>query len=185
MSQTPHNPDQPHGQHQQQGGYAQPPQGPAQGYAPPPPPKKKHTLRNVLLGLTLLFILVIGGCMALLGGAANEIDKAIKEEEANDKPVEVSEGKAFTHDEFEVEAGWTVAREAGGVTIKDLRVTNVADEARSALLSFRFYKGNENLAEVECSSNQLQADEVSAMDCFSFDGKFPAGYDTIKVADSF
>jgi hypothetical protein len=42
------------------------------------PPKKKHTLRNVLLVILLLFVLAIGGCMALIAGAANEVDKASK-----------------------------------------------------------------------------------------------------------
>jgi len=162
------------------------PQQPPPGYYGGPPPKKKHTVRNVLLVLLALMVLFVGGCIALIGGAANEIDKAIKEEEANDKPQVVTEGKAFTHDDFEVEGGWSVERDGmGGVTIEGLRATNGADEERSALLSFRFYRGNENLAEVECSSNQLQPDEVSAMDCFSFDGEFPEDYDEIRVADSF
>ena len=182
-----HPPQQPHGEQPQQP-YGQPQYGqqaPAGYYQQGPPPKKKHTLRNVLLILALLFVLVVGGCIALIGGAANEIDKAIKDEEANDKPKDVSVGKAFTHDDFEVESGWKVVNEEfGGATIEGLRVTNSASEERTAQLSFRFYKGNENLAEVECSSNQLQADETSKMDCFSFDGDFPKGFDSVRVADS-
>jgi len=161
-------------------------QAPPPGYYQQPPQKKSHTLRNILLGVVLLFVLIVGGCVALIGGAVNEVDKAIQEEEANDKPVAVDEGSAFTHDSYEVDKGWTVAKDTfGGVTIKGLSVTNTDDTARSALLSFRFYKGSTNLAEVECSSNQLQSDESSAMDCFSTDSKFPTGYDEIRVADSF
>jgi hypothetical protein len=160
-------------------------QQPAPGQMPQQP-KKKHTVRNVLLAIIGVFILFVGGCFALVGGAANEIDKAIQEEEANDKPVAVEEGKAFTHDGFEVTGGWKVANDGlGGATIKGLSVTNTADEERTALLSFRFYKGKTNLAEVECSSNQLQADESSSLDCFSTDTKFPKGYNEIRVADSF
>lgn len=161
------------------GGY---PQG---SYQQGPPPKKKHTVRNVLLILGLLFILMVGGCIALIGGAANEIDKAVKEEEENDKPRDVSAGKAFEHDGFKVDAGWEVTKEQfGGATITKLRVTNDSDEERSAMLSFRFYKGKENLGEIECSSNQLQAGESSKMDCFSLDSEFPTGYKKIRVADS-
>lgn len=44
------------------------------------PAKKKHTVRNVILGLVLLFILGVVGCTALLGGAAkkasDDIDKS-------------------------------------------------------------------------------------------------------------
>jgi len=153
-------------------------------YQPGPPPKKKHTVRNVILVILGLFILAFAGCMALFAGAVNEVDKAIKEEQANDKPRVVAEGKAFTHDSYGAESGWKVVNERfGGATIKGLRLTNTTDGARTALLTFRFYKGNENLAEVECSSNQLQPGEVSKMDCVSMDGDFPKGYDTIKVSD--
>ncbi|NPC45122.1 hypothetical protein [Nocardioides sp. zg-1230] len=143
-------------------------------------------MRNVLLVVVLLFVLLIGGCFAILGAGLDAADEAIKAEEANDKPKEVAEGKAFTHDDYAVDAGWTVAKDAtGGVTIKNARVTNDADEGRTALLTFTFYKGSENLAEVECSSNELQAGESSKLDCVSFDSDFPTGYKTIKVADAF
>jgi hypothetical protein len=174
------------GMSEQQPGYAQ--QAPPQGYNQPgPPPKKKHTVRNIFFVLIGLFILMVGGCVALLGGAANEIDQAIQEEEANDKPRAVREGGAFTHDDFSAEAGWKVAKErfGGAANIKGLRVTNEADEARSALLTFRFYKGNEVLTEVECTSNQVQPGEASRLNCVSFDTRFPKGYDTIKVSDAF
>lgn len=164
-----------------------PPQSPypPQGYPPPgyAPPKKRHTARNIVIVLVVLAILIVGGCLALLAGAVNEADKVLTEEEERDEPRTIAEGEAFTHDDFEVAAGWKVGREVGGVTITGLRVTNTLDESRTALLTFRFYKGNENLAEVECSSNRLQAGEVSKMDCFSFDSGFPRGYSEIKVSD--
>lgn len=198
-NQPPENPEQAQGQHPTQSGQSQnwpqggyPPDGYQQQPAPryynqaPAPQKKSHTLRNVLLVVVLLFVLMIGGCLALFGAAVNEVDKAITEEEQNDIPTEVVEGGAFTHDSYDVESGWSVKRDGiGGVTIKGLRITNTEDTARTALLTFTFYNGNENLAEVECNSNELQADEVSRMDCFSFDGKFPSTFDSVKVADAF
>jgi hypothetical protein len=163
---------------------SQPPQGGA--YAAPQPPKKSHTVRNVFLGILLLMILALGGCLALLAGGVNEVDKAINEEQANDIPTAVEEGQSFTHDDFMADSGWKVSKEQfGGVSIENLSVTNNSDEARTALFTFAFYKGNENLAEVECSSNEMQGNEVSKMDCFSLDDQFPNGYDTIKVADAF
>jgi hypothetical protein len=142
-----------------------------------------------------LGILFIGGCIALIGGAANEVDKALNEdgsslseEEANDTPAVVKPGKGFTHDQFKAARGWRVAKEDFGntPTIKNLRVTNVSEEGqRTALLTFRFYKGTEVLAEVECSTNEMQAGESSRMQCFSGSGQFPTGYKTIKVADAF
>ncbi|GAA3968010.1 MmpS family transport accessory protein [Gordonia caeni] len=60
-----------------------PPPGPQQPYpAGPPPqyqaPKKKKVWPWILGGVILIFILFIGGCMALFGGVANEIDKESK-----------------------------------------------------------------------------------------------------------
>lgn len=182
------NPDVPHqgsGQAPPQGGYQQPPPG----YYYGPPPKKKHTVRNVLLGLTAVFVLMIGGCVALLGGAANEIDKAIDEEAANDKPTDVRVGKKFTHDDYDVSAGWKVSREFGSITIKNMSVTNTQSESvaggsgRTALLTFRFYNGKENLAEVECNSKEMQEGESSAMDCFSTDNYPKKRWNSVRVAD--
>lgn len=167
------------------------PQAPPPGYQQQPPPKKSHTLRNVLLVVLLLGVLFVGGCLALIGGAANEvsksIDKSIAEEAANDKPKDVTEGKAFTHDDYAVDAGWKVekAEFGGGVTITNARVTNNAEEGRSAWLTFTFYNGKENLAEVSCTSNELQKGESSKLDCSSLSDEPATGYKTIKVADAF
>jgi hypothetical protein len=168
------------------------PPPPQQGYYQPgPPPKKKHTLRNVLLILLVLFLLCVGGCIALIGGAANEVDKSVKKEQANDRPEVVKLGASFKHDGYTVHSGWKLARDFGTVTIKGLRITNVKNDSftgsgkgRSALLTFRFYNGTENLAEVICNGKELQEGESSGMDCSSTD-KFPKGYKTIKVADTF
>ncbi len=131
----------------------------------------------------MLGVLFCGGCLAVTGLFANEVDKAIEEEEKNDQPTTISEGKAFTHDDYKADAGWTVAKDgAGGVTIENLKVTNEAEDTRTALFTFRFFKGTENLAEVECSSNEIGTGESNTLDCVSFDGRCPTGYDTIKVA---
>lgn len=173
-------------QHPQQG---QP--YPPQGYQQAPPAKKKHTVRNVLLVIVLLLVLVIGGCMALIAGAANEVDKALDDEAANDKPVAVTEGAAFTHDGFAAHKGWSVApAQFGGATIKGLEVTlkddqDVSGGGRSALLTFRLYDGKKVVSEITCSSKQMQEGETSAMDCTSLDTKKLGSWDTIKVADAF
>jgi hypothetical protein len=44
--------------------------------------KKSHTVRNVLLGIVLLSILAVGGCIALLGSAANEVSKSMDAEQS-------------------------------------------------------------------------------------------------------
>lgn len=173
---------------------SQTPQQPQQQpypYVPQPPAKKKHTVRNILLVLVVLFILVVGGCMALIGGAANEIDKAIDKEAENDKPIAVTEGEAFDHDGFAAAKGWSVKSvQFGGAEIKGLKVTLTDDQdvsggGRAALLTFRLYQGKTVVSEINCSSNEMQEGETSTMDCFSLDSKKLGSYDTIKVADAF
>ena len=47
-----------------------------------PKPKKKHTVRNVILIVIVVFIAGTAGCLALLGGAVDEIDDSIKKDDA-------------------------------------------------------------------------------------------------------
>jgi len=104
----------------------------------------------------------------------------------NDTPHTVVEGKRFTHDGFVAAAGWRVVDGSYlGATIEDLWNTHDGGDRRTALLTFRFYDGKTVLAEVECTSNQMQTGESSPMDCISFDSEFPSGYDSIKVSDAF
>ncbi|GAA1480342.1 hypothetical protein GCM10009624_07820 [Gordonia sinesedis] len=80
--QQPHG-QQPYGQQPgQQQPYGQQPYG-QQQYGQPyqqPPQKKRKIWPWVLGGVILVFILIIGGCMALVGTAANEVDKAVNSE---------------------------------------------------------------------------------------------------------
>jgi MmpS family membrane protein len=53
-------------------------QGPPNGWGPhaqPPAPKKKHTVRNIFLGIVVLTVLGVGGCVAFAGSAINEVSK--------------------------------------------------------------------------------------------------------------
>ena len=67
---------------------AQPVGNPQASYGPPgqgvPPPKKTATWVKVLVIVGGLFLTMIVGCVALLGTAANEIDKELKEESSGD-----------------------------------------------------------------------------------------------------
>jgi hypothetical protein len=46
----------------------------AQG-VPPQPPKKRHTARNVVIALSTAFVLIVGGCFAVLAASMNEAGK--------------------------------------------------------------------------------------------------------------
>jgi hypothetical protein len=51
--------------------YQQHPQFDSQGFPVKP---KKHTARNIIIGVVVAMIAVIGGCTALIGGALNSVD---------------------------------------------------------------------------------------------------------------
>src|SRR4051812_9517020 len=107
MSENHPPPPQPGGQPAQYGYQPYP------GY-PPPAPKKKHTVRNVLLIVGALFILLFAGCVAFIGGVANEVDKAIKEDQANSAPHPVDEGASFTIGKYTVKDGWSIGKDVLG-----------------------------------------------------------------------
>lgn len=65
--------------------------GVATATAPPVPEKKSHTLRNVLLVILALIVLTFVGCVALVGGAVNEADKAISQSSDTGTSEEESE----------------------------------------------------------------------------------------------
>lgn len=161
------------------------PQFPQQPYPMQPPKKSRKTLWIVLGVIFGVMILSCGGCLAVVGLGANEIDKAIKEEEKNDKPHDVTVGEAFEHDDYSADAGWALGKDSlGDFEVTGLKITNDIDEVRTAFLAFRVYKGTEVIATIDCSSNELQGGESSALDCFSTDS-YVDDFDTVKVADSF
>lgn len=154
------------------------------------PPKQGHALRNVLLIVIALGVLFIGGCMAVVGLAANEVDKEIdKATEADkdpggpDNPLEIAEGKAFAVRGFDYSDGWSVGKEFGLVTIDGLKVTNNRDDKDSALVEVKFWTGTEVLAVVDCTTEPIAPDTTTRLTCGSDD--WPKGYDKITINDTF
>ena len=166
--------------------------GGAPPVAPPAPAKKSHTVRNVILILIAVFVLFIGGCLALIGGAANEIDNAIEEAESADaepggpdNPLEITEGEAFSVSGFDYAAGWTIGDDGlGSPSIDGLKVTNNRDDADTALVEIKFVTDNEVLALVDCSTEEISVGQTTTLDCFSSD-EIPADYDTLTISDTF
>jgi len=170
-----------------------PPAGPG-GYSPQqpyiqPPAKKKHTVRNVVLIIIAVLILFIGGCMALIGGAANEVSKSIDKHDNSvggpKNPLTIQVGKAFEVRGFNYAAGWKVGRDiAGDVDIKGLKVTNNRDDKDGALVEIKFWKGTEVLASADCTTDQIDVGTTVKVSCLSSD-KLPKKYDKVTINDSF
>ena len=57
---------------------------------PPNPPKKRHVLRNVVIALSAAFVLVVGGCIAVLASSVNEATKETTAKKAEAPPASSS-----------------------------------------------------------------------------------------------
>lgn len=173
-----------------QGGAAAPPRGPGQSpqYYAPPPQKKSHTLRNVLLVLIVLAVLFVGGCLAIVGLAANEASDSISKDAnkpgGTDNPLEITEGKAFEVDDFKYAAGWKVTGSPFGLDLKGLKVTNDRDDKDSAIVEIKFWKGSEVLASADCTTDPIAPGTTAQVTCISGD-KLPKSYDKITINDTF
>lgn len=169
----------------------QPPYSQQPGYAPypPQPQKKSHTVRNVLLGIVLLMVLFVGGCLALVGGVLNEADKAIKESDSKaggaKNPLTITEGEAFEVDGFKYAAGWQVGPDPlGDIRVSGLRVTNEREDSDGAITEIKFWRGKEVVAMTDCSTEQIQVGTTTKVDCISADN-MPKKYDRITINDTF
>ncbi|MBD8606035.1 DUF2510 domain-containing protein [Aeromicrobium sp. CFBP 8757] len=158
----------------------------------PAPVKKKHTVRNVLLSVIAVGVLLIGGCLALVGGAANEVGKSIEKAETKDNkpggpanPLTIVEGKAFSVSGFDYSAGWTLGKDGlGSVEIAQLKVTNNRDEKGSALVDIKLMKGTEVLALTDCTTEPVAVGQTTTLSCISADD-LPTSCDHITINDSF
>lgn len=156
------------------------------------PVKKKHTFRNVMLGLIAVSVLFIGGCLALVGGAVNEVGNSIEDAEAQDQepggpdnPLTIVEGKAFSVSGFDYGAGWKIGDDGlGSVDIKGLKVTNNRDDKDSALVEIKFMDGTEVLALTDCTTEPVAVGQTTTLSCISADD-LPKAYDRITINDSF
>lgn len=181
------------GQHQQ-GGYT-PQQGyPAQqGY---PPQKQKHTLRNVILVGLGVMILLFGGCMALIAGTANEIDKAIEESESitseNDTDSDTVTGGGDSGPGApepgknkvkaapgQVIGNWKILnkpqikQEYGMFGTADLEVENISDSEDEPWLEIRLTNGRNLVTTFDCIGRTIRPGERAVLECTSMDDYRP------------
>lgn len=166
----------------------QPPQG---YYSPQPPQKKKHTLRNVLLIVIAVCVLLMAGCAALVGMAANEVGKSIdksieadKQPGGPDNPLTIQEGEAFEVAGFKYAAGWSIKPTFGLWEVKGLKVTNERDKTDSALVEIKLWKGSEVLSLADCTTEPIAPNTTVTLSCFSAD-KLPKNYGKITINDTF
>ncbi|NLE81914.1 MAG: hypothetical protein GX610_20490 [Rhodococcus sp.] len=154
-----------------------------------PKPKKKHTVRNVILGIIIVLILIVGGCVAFIGGVANEVSDDIKSEAekpgGTNNPLTIVAGQAFEVDGFNYADGWSLgAGPLGDIEVSNLKVTNNRDDRDSALVEIKLWSGTEVLGKADCTTEPINVDTTVTLNCFSGDD-LPANYDKVTINDSF
>ncbi|MGW4019133.1 hypothetical protein ACXN1G_13585 [Rhodococcus ruber] len=102
-----------------------------------------------------------------------------------DNPLTIVEGQAFEVSGFQYSSGWRVTEDAlGDVNIEGLKVTNSRDEKDGALVEIKFMRGNEVVALVDCTTEQIPVGQTTTLNCISADD-LPADYDRITINDTF
>ena len=170
--------------------YGQPTYGQPQPYAQPV--KKSHTGRNILIVFAVLFLLFVGGCVAIVAVVGKKANDAINDDTLGgpNNPLTITEGEAFEVDGFEYAEGWDIADTpvTGLFEIENLKVTNHRGKADRLIVEIKLLNNNEVLATAECYAgdvvDKIPKDTTVSVDCVSGD-TLPQTYDRITIQDAF
>jgi Protein of unknown function (DUF2510) len=174
----------------QQPGYAQPTYGQPQPYMAAQPVKQSHTARNILIVFGVLFLLVVGGCVAVVAIVGNEVNDAVNDESLGgpNNPLTITEGQAFEVDGFEYADGWDIvdAPVSGLLEIENLKVTNHRGKADRLWVEISLLNASEIVATATCFTgdgvDKVPEETTVSVDCTSSD-TLPATYDKITIND--
>jgi hypothetical protein len=172
----------------QQPGYAQPTYGQPQPYQIQPV-AKSNTGRNILIVFAVIFLVFVGGCIAVVAVVGNEVNDTLNDDSLGgpNNPLTITEGEAFEVDGFEYADGWSIVGEPVSQTwrIENLKVTNNRGKADRLFAEISLLNGSEIVATATCVAGNLDKipeDITVTVDCTSTD-PLPAAYDKITIND--
>ena len=121
------------------------------------PVEKSHTARNILIVFAVLFLLFVGGCIAVVAVVGSKVNDAVNDDSVGgpNNPLTITEGKAFEVNGFEYADGWTIIGEPVSQTwpIDNLKVTNKRGKAdRLDVKISLLFNGNEVLSTSFCTA---------------------------------
>jgi hypothetical protein len=173
---------------------------PLPGAAPPPPPygtaqpygvvqpaaPKSHLARNLLIVFGVLFLLFVGGCVAIVAVVSNEVDNVVNDDTLGgpNNPLTIEPGEAFEVAGFEYADGWTVGPDATGLlSVQGLKVHNGRDKTDQAFVTISILADDEVLAESTCTSDgRIPEGRTVTLTCVSSD-TMPPAYDEVTIKD--
>ena len=171
----------------QQPGYAQPTYG--QPYLTQPV-EKSHTARNILIVFAVLFLVLVGGCIAVVAVVGDKVNDAVNDDTVGgpNNPLTITEGQAFEVNGFEYADGWSIVGEPVSQTwhIDNLKMTNHRGKADRLDVKISLLNGSEVVATAFCTVgdgiNKIPEDVTVTVDCTSPD-PLPEAYDKITIND--
>lgn len=178
----------------QQPAYGQPPYGqPAYGTPQPyavQPVKESHTARNILIVFAVLFVLFVGGCIAVVAVVANKANDVINDDSPGgpNNPLTITEGKGFDVRGFQYADGWSISTEpvSRTWTIEGLKVTNERGKADRLDVKINLLQANEVMATAFCVAGdgfqKIPEHTTVTLDCTASD-PLPEAYDKVTIQD--
>jgi hypothetical protein len=151
-----------------------------------PPAQKSHLARNLLIVFGVLFLLLVGGCVAVGVVVSNKVDDVVNDDSLGgpNNPMTIEPGQAFEVNGFEYAAGWTLGPDAGGLlAVQGLTVHNDRGKTDQAWVTISVLQDDVVLAESTCTSeNRIAEDRTVTLTCVSGD-TMPAAYDKVTIQD--
>jgi hypothetical protein len=170
--------------------YAQPAYGAPQPYAVQPV-EQSHVARNILIVLAVMFVLFVGGCIAVVGVVGHKVNQAVNDNTPGGphNPLTITEGKAFEVDGFEYADGWSIGRDPvdGTMTIDNLTVTNHRGKADRLDVEITLSNANQVQATAFCLVGndvltKIPEGASATVACTSGD-PLPDAYDKVTIQD--
>jgi hypothetical protein len=166
---------------------AQPAYGTPQTYYPVEPPKQSHTARNVLIIIGVLFLLFVGGCVAVGALLVDKANDVVNDDTVGgpNNPLTIEPGEGFEVDGFEYADGWSIGPDTNGlVAVQGLKLTNNRGKADRANVDIKVLLDNEVLATANCyhGVDKISEGTTVTLECTSSDA-MPDDYDEVTIND--
>jgi hypothetical protein len=150
------------------------------------PAQKSHLARNLLIVFAVLFLLFVGGCVAIVAVVGNEVENAVNDDTPGgpNNPLTIEPGEAFEVAGFEYADGWTIGADVSGLlSVQGLKVHNARGKTDQAFVTISVLQDDQVLASTTCTSDGRIAEGLTvSLTCASSD-RMPAEFDEVTIKD--